>query len=185
MAPVENVYLDPKRELQESHQLALDFLQKQFDPQSCFSVLEVGVGSGAVAKGLREIFPNVTIDAVDKFEVYLDTSKGYYDQWYCQAIEDFDNGKKYDAIILLDVLEHLENPWQVLSQLKSQSLQPNGVVAISIPNIAHWSIRKKLLRGYFRYANYGIMDKTHLRFFTLDTYNELISSCDFKITSIS
>lgn len=172
------VYLDPNRKLAQSHKLAVNLIQKKFTPEMDIAVLDIGVGSGAVAKGLREIFPKLMIDGVDKSDVYLDTSKAYYNNVYYVPIEELEIERQYDVILLLDVLEHLEDPWQALLSLKRKYLKKSGFVVISIPNIAHWTIRLKLLRGYFKYARWGILDKTHLRFFTLGTYRELLQSSE-------
>ncbi len=180
----DDVYLDPNRKLSESHKLAIQMIQKEFKEGTPISVLEVGVGSGAVARGLRDIYSQITIDGVDKAPIYLDTSKNYYDNVYYLPIEEFKVDKKYDLIILLDVLEHLENPWEILNSLRTNFLSPSGYVVISIPNVAHWTVRLKLLRGYFKYSKTGILDKTHLRFFTLGTYFDLIKAGGLEIVSL-
>ncbi len=74
-------------------------------------------------------------------------------------------GGKFSAIILADVLEHFSDPWTQLERL-TQLLEPDGLVIISIPNIAHLVPRARLLAGKFEYEERGIMDRTHLRFFT-------------------
>src|SRR5688572_16060917 len=76
------------------------------------------------------------------------------------------------AIVLADVLEHLRDPWSVLSELRGH-LAPDGVVVASVPNIAHWTARRALARGRFPYAEHGLFDRTHLRFFTRASAHEL------------
>jgi len=71
----------------------------------------------------------------------------------------------FDAIVYADVLEHLADPLRVLSEL-DRNLAPNGFVIVSVPNIAHLYIRLLLLFGRFDYIDRGILDRTHLRFFT-------------------
>jgi trans-aconitate methyltransferase len=179
------VYLDNSRPLYLTHQLALQFLEKQINSQNPLSFLDIGVGSGAIGKELRKRFPTAMIDGVDKFDVYLSSSREFYDECYCSPIEEFQNDKKYDAIFLLDVLEHLEHPEQTLLHLKRNSLKEDGFTLISIPNIAHWSTRLELLLGSFQYTEWGILDKTHLRFFTLKTYHELLRGSELEIIDIS
>lgn len=70
-----------------------------------------------------------------------------------------------DVIVCADVLEHLRDPWAVLAWLKTL-LAPGGRAVISVPNIAHWTARRALLKGRFDYAEHGLFDRTHLRFFT-------------------
>jgi SAM-dependent methyltransferase len=77
-------------------------------------------------------------------------------------------GVTFDCIIYGDVLEHLRDPWRVLS-LQARTLAPNGTVLICMPNVDHWSFAERLLRGTFDYEEQGLFDRTHLRWFTLDT----------------
>jgi SAM-dependent methyltransferase len=71
----------------------------------------------------------------------------------------------FDALVCGDVLEHLRDPWDALAFLCTL-LRPGGTAAISVPNIAHWTGRRALVRGRFPYAEHGLFDRTHLRFFT-------------------
>jgi 2-polyprenyl-3-methyl-5-hydroxy-6-metoxy-1,4-benzoquinol methylase len=80
-----------------------------------------------------------------------------------RALSDIED--VYDAVILADVLEHLVDPWSVLERVKGH-LSPSGIVVASIPNVAHFYVRLSLLMGRFNYARRGILDQTHLRFFT-------------------
>jgi hypothetical protein len=80
------------------------------------------------------------------------------------------------------VLEHLVNPEQVLRQVR-ELLSPGGRVLVCVPNIAHLRIRLKLLFGRFEYESTGIMDMTHLRFYTYSTARRLIESAGFRIQS--
>ena len=86
----------------------------------------------------------------------------------------------FDVAIFGDVLEHLRNPWQILKETKSL-LKPDGYVVASIPNIAHGSIRLSLLQGKFEYSELGILDNTHLRFFTRKTVEELFEKSGYLI----
>ncbi|KST67355.1 glycosyltransferase [Mastigocoleus testarum] len=88
--------------------------------------------------------------------------------------------QKFDVAIFGDVLEHLRNPWQLLAETKN-ILKPNGYVVASIPNIAHGAIRLALLQGKFEYSELGILDNTHLRFFTRKTIEELFDNSGYLI----
>ena len=79
----------------------------------------------------------------------------------------------FDAIVYGDVLEHLAQPEAVFRSINC-SLGPEGVVIVSVPNIAHLWIRAQLLFGRFNYADKGILDRTHLRFFTLTSFREFL-----------
>lgn len=88
---------------------------------------------------------------------------------------------EYDVILAGDVLEHLRAPEVVLRALRS-SLRPGGYWVISVPNIAHWSVRKELAQGRFDYTDTGVMDRTHLRWFTLSSLGRLLADCGYRVT---
>lgn len=76
-------------------------------------------------------------------------------------------GGGFDAVVFLHVLEHLADPWEALRRARD-ALAPGGVVLSLVPNVAAWRVRRDLFfRGRFEYAASGILDRTHLRFFTL------------------
>jgi len=83
--------------------------------------------------------------------------------------------EKFDMIVLADVLEHCANPWIQLSRLVTLC-RPDSKIVISLPNIAHISVRMMLVLGHFDYSARGILDRTHLRFFTRRTALDLVSS---------
>jgi 2-polyprenyl-3-methyl-5-hydroxy-6-metoxy-1,4-benzoquinol methylase len=87
---------------------------------------------------------------------------------------------KYDLVILGDILEHLKRPDIFLTAINDH-LTPDGKIIVSVPNIANYSIRLRLLIGQFRYTETGIMDRTHLRFFTWSSFSELIDRSGFAI----
>jgi 2-polyprenyl-3-methyl-5-hydroxy-6-metoxy-1,4-benzoquinol methylase len=95
-----------------------------------------------------------------------------------QKLPKFDN--KFDLIVLGDVLEHLKRPDIILKNLK-ELLASHGRIIISVPNIAQIKIRLKLLLGNFDYQDYGIMDRTHLKFFTQKTIKNLIIQAGYQI----
>ena len=93
------------------------------------------------------------------------------------------NDQKFDVILLGDVLEHLKNPVDILKQIKS-FLNESGYIVCSIPNVAHGSIRLKLLNGIFNYTETGLLDKTHIRFYTFKTIISLLEETGFLITQL-
>ena len=86
----------------------------------------------------------------------------------------------FDRIIFGDVLEHTHEPEMILTEAK-KLLRPGGRIIVSIPNVAHWRVRLGLLRGKFTYTESGILDRTHLRFYTLATGREMIERCGYRI----
>jgi 2-polyprenyl-3-methyl-5-hydroxy-6-metoxy-1,4-benzoquinol methylase len=90
---------------------------------------------------------------------------------------------EFDVAVFGDVLEHLRNPWKMLEETQ-QLLKPEGYIVASIPNIAHGAIRLALLQGKFEYTELGILDNTHLRFFTRKTVEELFERSGYFIDVI-
>ena len=87
-----------------------------------------------------------------------------------------------DVLICGDVLEHLRDPWTVLSRL-ARLLKTGGTAVLSLPNILHWHAIGTILRGDFRYAPAGVLDRTHLRFFCRKNMIELIEGAHLEIVS--
>jgi methionine biosynthesis protein MetW len=86
----------------------------------------------------------------------------------------------FDAVVCGDVLEHLREPWDALRFLATL-LAPGGRAVISVPNIGHWTARRALLRGRFPYAEHGLFDRTHLRFFTRAGARGLARSAGLRV----
>jgi len=89
----------------------------------------------------------------------------------------------FDCIIYGDILEHFVDPWSVLKKYRAM-LQPGGYAIASIPNIAHYRILKMLRKKRWDYQKSGILDRCHLRFFTINSIKELFEGAGFKITVI-
>lgn len=89
----------------------------------------------------------------------------------------------FDVIMFADVLEHLNMPSETLA-FAVQGLKPGGQILASVPNVAHWSVRLMLLTGRFDYAESGIMDATHLRWFTARTFVRLMRNAGLKVESM-
>jgi len=96
-----------------------------------------------------------------------------------QAIPELPDGY-FDCIIFADVLEHLQNPDQVLLDIKSK-LKSTGEIIASMPNVRHWSVVKDLLEGRWEYVDAGILDRTHLRFFTRKSAQDLLKKTGYHI----
>ena len=147
-------------------------------------VLEFGCAHGRLTKYLKEEMNcHVTIVEIDEEagieakqyagQAFLGTVKGDIEQYYWA---DHLN-EKFDYIIFADVLEHLYDPKEVL--MRSQSfLNENGEIIVSIPNIAHNSVIIDLLKGDFKYRKLGILDDTHIRFFTKKSFQRMINQIE-------
>lgn len=86
----------------------------------------------------------------------------------------------FDVVLFGDVLEHTRDPHAILLATK-KLLKPDGRIVVSIPNVAHWRVRLGLLRGRFTYTDSGILDRTHLRFFTHASGRQLLQQAGYKI----
>ena len=90
---------------------------------------------------------------------------------------------RFDVIVAADVLEHLKDPLAALRRLTG-FLASDGYFVISVPNVAHGSVRLALLEGHFRYAKAGLLDATHLRFFTRESVGELLDEAELATAEI-
>lgn len=87
---------------------------------------------------------------------------------------------QFDVVMFADVLEHVANPGHLV-RIAAQALRPEGSLVISVPNAAHWSVRTQMLRGNFEYEQYGIMDATHLRWFTQTSLEQFLRQLGFDV----
>ena len=156
-------------------------------PQS--AILELGCGAGgtgraAMAAGKAGRYVGIELDpeaaataAQDLSEVLVGDvgDEGKIDLRPLEGV--------FDALIISEVLEHLTDPWKTLQRLV-RCLKPGGVVFASSPNIAHWQVLKELWLGRFVYSDVGVMDRTHLRWFTPDSYREMFEAAGVEVLSV-
>ena len=145
-------------------------------PAKSKNILDVGCGKGWLGAKIKQTRP-CKITGIEYTDVgeYANLA---YDKIYISDIKDVIPDLKeesFDCVILGDVLEHLINPWDILKKLKPL-VSANGVFLISIPNIQHYTVLLNLIRGKFEYQKEGILDKTHLRFFTLQSFTETLNT---------
>lgn len=91
--------------------------------------------------------------------------------------------KKFDVILATSVIEHLQDQSVFLKNCR-KLLKPKGIIIASTPNVAHWTMRLSLLMGSFDYSEYGILDHTHLHFFTLKTFRQLFEENKYTIKEL-
>ena len=148
------------------------------------SMLDVGAGAGTYAHVFAQHFPHVERFAVEAWAPYIQefALNNMYTEVFNHDIRDHENFN-YDIVIFGDVLEHLYDPWSVLKKVRS-ILPVDGQIACCIPNAQHWSMQARLSIGDWRYADAGLLDRTHIRFFTRQTIIELLQGAGFEITEI-
>ncbi len=140
------------------------------------TVLEVGCATGYFTKALAEqgckvVGMELDPDAAKVAEAWADrVVVGNVDD---TEVWDLVDDESFDVITFGDVLEHLRDPLAVL-RMAVRKLKPSGFVVTSLPNVAHGDVRLSLLHGTFRYQEIGLLDRTHIRFFTLQTTRELL-----------
>jgi len=160
-----------------SHDYAIELVGARRD------VLDVGCGDGYLAAKLATNDNRVFgVDSVAQpvhraaFDTYVeaDLNRGIGPALDALA------GRRVDRVLLLDVLEHLWNPESLLRQA-ALALKPEGRVIVSLPNVANVTVRLALLFGRFTYRDRGILDRTHVRFFTLRTARALLEQTGWSI----
>lgn len=154
-------------------------------PISADTILDVGCGEGQLGYELKqrrqvtlwgvECVAAAAVKAAQRLERVINEP---IEQALAELPDAF-----FDVIICADVLEHLVDPWQTLHELK-RKLTPHGRLVASIPNVQHWSVLKMLLEGGWQYRSAGILDRTHLRFFTLQSCRQLFHEAGLVISSI-
>ncbi|MFQ5778234.1 MAG: class I SAM-dependent methyltransferase [Terriglobia bacterium] len=149
-------------------------------------VLDVGCATGNVGKGLVQRGCRVVGIEADAGAAAL--ASPYYETLLVADLDQLDitanlPGAFFDVVIFADILEHLKHPARVLRQVRAQ-LAGGGYVLASIPNIAHASVSLALLRGEFRYQELGLLDSTHVRFFTLEGVRDLFEQTGYRLAGI-
>ena len=151
-------------------------------------VFEFGCAHGRMTKYLKkELNCYVTISEIDT--IPGESALQFADKSFVGPIDgdltrkDFPwDDPTYDYVIFADVLEHLFQPKQYLEQAK-KLLRDDGSIWISIPNIAHNAVLIDLWNGKFQYREHGLLDNTHITFFTRESLKEMVEQCDLKIES--
>lgn len=145
-------------------------------------VLDLGCATGYFARELRK--KNCSVVGVEN-----DPSAARLARKYCEEviIGDLEYAEKlslprrsFDAVLLLDVLEHIVRREKLLAVIHTW-IKPNGALILSTPNIVYLSIRLQVLLGNFTYQRWGILDESHVHFFTQITLHEALEKADYYI----
>lgn len=153
----------------------------KLNPINC---LDIGCACGATLLEIKNLYPNAGIYGIE-----LDPYSADFASHIATVVQgnaetmDFPFDIAFDYIFLGDILEHLVEPGRLLQKLKAH-LSEQGVIITSIPNILHYSAIGQILMGSFAYSAAGVLDRTHLRFFTLYDSANLLSSSGYEILDL-
>lgn len=153
-------------------------------PRDVRSVLDVGCGQGGFGLDLRtRLAPGAQLVGIEPVPEQAETSRelGCYDEVREGYFPDVAvPGERFDLVVFNDVLEHVLDPWTMLLDVH-RHLAPDGRVLASIPNIQFAPVVLALLRGRWDYTDTGVLDRTHVRFFTRATMLELFHKTGYEV----
>jgi 2-polyprenyl-3-methyl-5-hydroxy-6-metoxy-1,4-benzoquinol methylase len=153
----------------------------EFVPVTTRHMLDVGCGLGGFGLSVKQRGP-IEITGIEMDADAASVAASRYDHVVTGSFpDDLPQGSRYDCIVFNDILEHLTDPWAALRSARGL-LGQGGVVVASIPNMRYWPIFWPLLtRGEWRYTSDGVLDRTHLRFFTFGSAKDMFTSSGFEI----
>jgi 2-polyprenyl-3-methyl-5-hydroxy-6-metoxy-1,4-benzoquinol methylase len=155
----------------------------EYVPPDVGSVLDVGCAAGRFGAELRKKFPTAVLWGIDPTDPPEDASSAYDERVTGRYPDDLPS-RQFDCIVFNDVLEHLVEPWAALRATRSR-VAPGGSVVASMPNVRHRHVVHELvLRGRWEYADRGVLDRTHLRFFTRSSMLELFADTGYRVDRI-
>ncbi len=154
-------------------------------PKQSMRIVEVGSSSGALARTYKALNARCHYTGVEVDPSFVKLSGRYCDSVLNADIEDVDEAAfnklfPSDCWVFGDTLEHLKDPWLILKKIRGQ-ISIDGSVVACIPNAQHWSLQARLNCGMFKYEDSGLLDRTHLRWFTRTTIIELFQLSGFTI----
>jgi O-antigen biosynthesis protein len=147
-------------------------------------VLEVGPATGYISSALRQ--RGCTVVGVEIDPEAAEVARSHADEVIVANVEELNfseafGDRRFDVVMFGDVLEHLVDPARTLAKTR-ETLTSEGYVVASVPNVAHSSVRLMILDGEFGYTEKGLLDYTHLRFFTREGIRRLFESAGYQIT---
>ena len=153
-------------------------------PPKINRVLDIGCANGGYGRHLKQVRPDIWIVGVELNPIMAESARRCYDEIITSPIEHVQIKEKFDLVNCGDILEHLENPWQMLKRIY-HLLNEGGYLVLSIPNAGHWTVIKDLLNGRFEYLPVGLLCITHLRWFTESSIRQALADAGFRIDKIS
>src|SRR3989344_4807222 len=167
----------------------IDRLSLEMVPEKS-KVLELGAATGFMGEWLARVkkcrVSGVEMDS----EAYKQAYRFYQGGMILGNLEDKETWweikrwGKFDVVLASAILEHLRSPELALERIR-KVLKPKGILVLTLPNIAHWRMRLNLHLGRWDYEDYGILDRTHLRFFTYFTAVKLVRRSGFRVKKVA
>lgn len=151
-------------------------------------MLDVGCGNGDFAAKAKEWFPQSRVWGVEPSESAAQIAAPRIDRVLCQMIEDIDWSREgvqrgdIDTVFLFDVLEHTYDPWKTLLTLRNL-VNENAQLILSIPNVRNAFLIEDLISGHWRYRRAGLLDITHIRFFTYNDMCRMFYQTGYRVVS--
>ena len=157
-------------------------------PAEAKSILDVGCGAGLLGKALKEHSPERTVTGIEMNSDAIHHARINLDRAYHADLEAFSppfRQGEFDCIIFADVLEHLKDPWRI-ARIYATYLKPGGTLIASIPNVRYLPLLCSLAENAnWRYQDEGILDNTHLRFFTRAEFLRLLDYSGIRCDSVT
>jgi SAM-dependent methyltransferase len=148
------------------------------------SVLDLGAGTGHLGFAVRAHVFHLTGVEADPLAA-SSVEAATYDRWITARLSpELSVGRVFDVIVCADILEHLASPEEMLCAIRGW-LKPQGTILLSIPNVANITVRIALLSGRFSYSDRGLLDRTHLRFFTRRSAIDLVAGCGLRVDRVT
>ncbi|EZH65020.1 hypothetical protein DH09_15335 [Bacillaceae bacterium JMAK1] len=147
-------------------------------------VLEIGCGAGATGLDYRNRNNDVVIHGIEERKIIGKMAQSHFE--YVQLPDSYDQidftelSSDYDSVVLNNVIEKVVDPWTFIDQI-SQILKPGGVLVCSVPNVSHGEVIMQLLQGQWTYAQSGMLDAQHVRFFTPYSVDQLFAGDQFRL----
>jgi 2-polyprenyl-3-methyl-5-hydroxy-6-metoxy-1,4-benzoquinol methylase len=152
-----------------------------FVPTSAKRILDVGCGTGMLGARLRSVRER-TVIGITYSHTEAERARSRLSDVVCADINNLDIASlgKFDCVVLSHILEHLYAPEALLEQLKS-SLTQDAVIVVALPNVLWYRQRIQFMLGKWRYQDWGVLDRTHFRFFDRKSARALVENAGFEI----
>ncbi len=154
-------------------------------PDAARRVVDVGCMLGTLARAIRQRSPQTKVTGIDIDPDYAERAAEHCDEAFSCDIESIETDRwdglfPSDCWVFGDCLEHLRDPWTLLKNIRT-AIDDDGCLLVCLPNAQHWSVQWRLASGQFRYESSGLMDRTHIRWFTRTTALEMLQTSGWTV----